>query len=327
MNVFGQDFRISIWGESHGNMLGVLIDGCPLGISFSEEDLIQDLLRRKSGGKATTSRIEDDKPTIQSGVFEGKTTGAPILISFENNYQHSKDYSNLKKHPRPSHADFVAQQKYKGFQDYRGGGQFSGRMTLALVAAGVLAKKIVSDIKITAKLIEVGGQKDIDAAIEKALANKDSVGGIVSCVAENMPVGLGEPFFDSVESKISHLAFAIPGIKAIEFGLGFESARMTGSVFNDLIIDKKGTTKTNNSGGINGGISNGNNLVFRVAVRPTASISKAQNTYNFETEQIEELVIKGRHDICFALRVPVIIEAVTAIVLADLKLQNLKWNL
>ena len=323
MNTFGHNFRINIFGESHGNLLGVLIDGCPVGISFSEEDLISDLLRRKSGGKATTSRIEKDKPSIQSGVFNGTTTGAPILISFENKNTKSKDYSNLIKHPRPSHADFVANQKYKGFQDYRGGGHFSGRITLGLVAAGVLAKKIVSDINIVAKLTEISGSKDLETSINSALEGRYSVGGVVECKAENMPIGLGEPFFNSVESQISHLAFAIPGIKAIEFGLGFEASKMKGKDFNDLIIDEKGTTKTNNSGGLNGGISNGNDLVFRLAVRPTASISRVQETYNFEHKKVESLQIKGRHDVCFAIRVPVVVEAITAIALADLKLSSI----
>jgi len=317
MNTFGNKYRINIFGESHGKSVGVLIDGCPAGIPLNEDDFTADLLRRKSGAKGTTPRIEDDLPIIKSGVFNGKTTGAPILIEFENKNTRSKDYSNLVTQPRPSHADFVAQQKYKGFQDYRGGGHFSGRITLGLVAAGVVAKKIVSDIKITAKLTEVAGNKNINEAIENAIKEKDSVGGIIECIAENMPIGLGEPFFNSVESQISSLAFSVPGIKAIEFGVGFESAKMNGSDFNDTIIDEKGTAKTNNSGGINGGISNGNNLIFRVAVRPTASISLAQQTFNFDTKQIEELVIKGRHDVCIALRVPVIIEAVTAIALAD----------
>jgi len=322
MNTFGNKYRINIFGESHGKSVGVLIDGCPAGIELHEDDLTADLLRRKSGAKGTTPRIENDKPEIKSGVFSGKTTGAPILIEFENKNTRSKDYSNLINQPRPSHADFVAQQKYKDFQDYRGGGHFSGRITLGLVAAGVIAKKIIDKIKITAKLTEVGGNKNIDEEITKAIKNKDSVGGIIECTAENMPIGLGEPFFNSVESQISHLAFSIPGIKAIEFGSGFGATRMKGSEFNDVIIDEKGTTKTNNSGGINGGISNGNNLVFRVAVRPTASISLPQQTFNFNTKQIEELVIKGRHDVCIALRVPVIIEAITAIVLADFMQYN-----
>ncbi len=320
MNSFGNNYRISIFGESHGKSVGILIDGCPPGISFSEEDLTTDLSRRKSGAKGTTPRIESDIPQIKSGVFKGKTTGAPILIEFENENTRSKDYSNLVKHPRPSHADFVAEKKYKGFQDYRGGGHFSGRITLGLVAAGVLAKKIVSDINISAKLIEVGGQKEIEKAVEQAIKNKNSIGGLIECTAQNMPIGLGEPFFNSIESQISHLAFSVPGIKAIEFGAGFSAAKMQGSEFNDMIINDKGTTKTNNSGGINGGISNGNNLIFRVAVRPTASISLPQETYNFETNTVEDLQIKGRHDVCIALRVPVIIEAITAIALADFSL-------
>ena len=317
MNSFGQNFRINIFGESHGKAVGVLIDGCPAGIAFSESDMTVDLLRRKSGAKGTTPRIEADKPEIKSGVFEGKTTGSPILISFENTSSNSKDYSNLINHPRPSHSDFVAQEKYRGFQDYRGGGHFSGRITLGLVAAGVLAKKINSDINIKAQLTEVAGNKDIEQAIDNAIKSKNSVGGIIECTAQNMPIGMGEPFFNSLESQISQLAFSIPGIKAIEFGLGFAAAATTGKDFNDLIIDKKGRTKTNNAGGINGGISNGNDLIFRVAVRPTASIFSKQETYNFEHQKVETLQIKGRHDVCIALRIPVIIEAITAIALAD----------
>ena len=320
MNTFGNNFRISIFGESHGHSVGILIDGCPVGIDLSEGDFTNDLLRRKSGAKGTTPRIEADIPQIKSGVFEGKTTGAPILIAFENENTKSKDYSNLVKHPRPGHADFVAQQKYKGFQDYRGGGHFSGRITLGLVAAGVVAKKVVSDIKISAKLTEVDGNPNIEQAIDDAIKTKDSVGGIIECLTQNMPIGLGEPFFNSVESQISSLAFSVPGIKAIEFGLGFDAAKTKGKDYNDLIIDKKGSTKTNYSGGINGGISNGNDLQFRVAVRPTASVSSEQETYNFEHQEIEILQIKGRHDLCIALRIPVIIEAVTAIALADFSL-------
>ncbi len=318
MNTFGNNFRISIFGESHGQSVGILIDGCPVGISLSEDDFTKDLLRRKSGAKGTTPRIEGDIPQIKSGVFNGKTTGAPILIEFENENTRSKDYSNLVKHPRPSHADFVAEQKYEGFQDYRGGGHFSGRITLALVAAGVIAKKIVNPINISAKLTEVGGDSNIEKAIDKAIKDKDSIGGIIECTAINMPIGLGEPFFNSVESQISHLAFSIPGVKAIEFGIGFAGSKMKGSEFNDNIIDKNGHTETNHSGGINGGISNGNNLMFRVAIRPTASIFSEQESYNFEHQKIETLQIKGRHDVCIALRVPVIVETITAIALADL---------
>jgi chorismate synthase len=320
MNSFGRIFRINIYGESHGKSVGVVIDGCPPGISVSEEDFTEDLLRRKSGAKGTTPRIESDKPILLSGIFNNKTTGAPINIMFENRNTKSKDYENLKKIPRPGHSDFVALKKYKGFNDIRGGGHFSGRLTLGLIAAGVIAKKIVDKASFNAKLISVGkeGSSDIEKTIEKAIMEQDSIGGIIECRIDNVPVGLGEPFFDSVESRISHIVFSIPGIRGIEFGSGFDSARMTGSEHNDLILDISGKTVSNNAGGINGGISNGNEIVFRVAVKPTSSISRAQETVNLESGKTESLIIEGRHDVCFALRVPVIVEAVSAIVLADL---------
>jgi len=322
MNSFGRKFRISIFGESHGKQLGVVVDGCPCGLQLSETDFIEDLLRRKSGARGTTPRIEDDEPEIVSGVFEGKTTGAPITIIFKNKNIQSKDYKNLLSHPRPGHADFVAKHKFGGFADYTGGGHFSGRVTLGLVAAGVIAKKITKPIAIRAQITEIGGSKDIESAINQAILAKDSVGGIIECIATNMPIGLGEPFFDSVESVLSHLVFSIPAIKAIEFGAGFEAARMTGSMHNDSIISENGKTQSNHAGGINGGISNGNDLIFRVAIKPTSSIGQAQSTFNFESGNIENLLINGRHDTCIALRIPVIIEAATAIVLADFLLIN-----
>lgn len=320
MNTFGRIFKISIFGESHGKGLGVCIDGCPAGINFNEEDLHEDLSRRKAGAKGTTPRIEKDLPTIISGTFEGKTTGAPITILFQNNNTKSKDYSNLLDQPRPGHADFVAHRKYGQHNDYTGGGHFSGRITLGLVAAGALAKKILGNVDIKASIKEIGGQTDFDTALEEALLQHDSIGGIVECKANHLPIGYGEPFFDSVESLISHLIFSIPATKGIEFGSGFEAAKMKGSQHNDNIIDENGKTETNYAGGINGGITNGNELVFRVAVKPTSSISKAQQTINFAKGKVEELVIEGRHDACIALRIPVIIEAATAIALADLKL-------
>ncbi len=320
MNSFGRIFRISIFGESHGNGVGIVIDGCPPGISLKEEDFIEDLSRRKAGAKGTTPRKEDDSPELFSGVFEGKTTGAPLTILFRNKNTQSKDYSNLKNSPRPGHADFVAMHKFGGFNDYTGGGHFSGRLTLGLVAAGVVAKKVLGDVSICARLTEIGGSTDFESVLDEAIKNRDSVGGIVECRANNLPIGLGEPFFDSVESYISHLVFAVPATKGIEFGSGFEAAKMRGSEHNDNIIDEKGSTETNYAGGINGGITNGNELVFRVAVKPTSSIGKAQETMNFQQGKIESLEVKGRHDACVALRIPVIIEAITAIVLADLKL-------
>ncbi len=320
MNTFGQIFRISIFGESHGKSVGVTVDGCPPGIDLCEEDMLEDLARRQAGAKGTTPRKEKDLPEIISGVFNGKTTGAPITVVFRNENTRSKDYSQLKVVPRPGHADFVALKKYKGFNDYRGGGHFSGRLTLALVAAGVIAKKIIPQVKIAAKLIEAGGQNNIEKAVDEALKKRESIGGIVTCSAKGIPIGWGEPFFDSIEAVISHLVFSIPAIKGIEFGSGFQAAKMTGSEHNDEIIDPEGRTKTNHAGGINGGISNGNELVFRVAVKPTSSISLPQETINLKTRQTERLEIKGRHDACIALRVPVVLEAVTAIALADFKL-------
>lgn len=323
MNKFGENFRLSIFGESHGDFIGITIDGCPAGINIQIDDFKKDLFRRKTGAKGTSKRSENDIPKIISGVFNGKTTGSPITIIFENNNLISKDYKQFIDSPRPGHADLTAKIKYKNYNDYRGGGHFSGRLTIAIVAAGVIAKKIISDIKISAKITELNGKKNFDKEIEKAIDLNDSIGGIVECVAKNIPVGLGEPFFNSVESTISHLAFSIPGVKGIEFGKGFEGTKMYGSEFNDLIINKSGKTKTNNSGGLNGGITNGNNLVFRIAIRPTASIPKAQQSFNFKTNKIDNLEIKGRHDVCIALRIPVIAEAITAICLTDFWL-NLK---
>ena len=324
MNSFGRIFRISIYGESHGNQVGVLIDGCPAGLEISEDEFTEDLLRRKSGAKGTTPRIEDDKPILVSGVFNGFTTGAPILISFQNKNTKSDDYKDLLGFPRPGHADFTAKMKYGGFNDYRGGGHFSGRLTLGLVAAGVIAKKLIKPVSVNAKIVEAGGEPDVEKAINNAIKNEDSIGGIVECKTENVSVGLGEPFFDSAESLLSHIVFSIPAIKGIEFGSGFNATKMYGSEHNDQLIDASGKTLTNFAGGINGGITNGNLLVFRVAVKPTSSISKTQQTINLNTGQKEELKIKGRHDVCIALRVPVIIEAVTSIVLADLMLLEQK---
>jgi chorismate synthase len=326
MNTFGRIFRTSIFGESHGKSVGVTIDGCPPGISLSEDDFLADLDRRRSGAKGTTPRKEGDLPEIISGVFNGYSTGAPITVIFKNENTKSGDYSKLVTHPRPGHADFTGFKKYRGFNDYRGGGHFSARLTLALVSAGVIAKKIVQPIEINAKLISVHGNLDIETEIEKAIKNNDSVGGIIECRSNKLPVGLGEPFFDSIESIISHLAFAIPAVKGIEFGSGFGATNMFGSEHNDLILDEEGHTSTNYAGGINGGISNGNVLVFRLAIKPTSSISKPQNTYNKESKKMDELIVGGRHDVCVALRAPVIVEAITAIGLADLMLIEKKFE-
>ena len=318
MNSFGRVFRVSIFGESHGIQIGAIIDGCPAGISLHEDDLKEDFARRRAGGLGTTPRIEPDLPRIVSGVFNGKTTGAPITIVFENTNTKSGDYSNLWDQPRPGHADFTGQKKYGGYNDPRGGGHFSGRITLGLVAAGVIAKKIISPTTITAKLIEAGGNKDIQRAVEEAVATKNSIGGIIECVCSQVPIGIGEPFFDSTEAVISHMIFAVPATKGIEFGSGFAAATMKGNEHNDRIISAEGKTETNYAGGINGGITNGNDIIFRVPIKPTSSIGIPQENFNFKNKTVETLVIEGRHDACIALRIPVVIEAATAIALADL---------
>ena len=334
MNTFGDKFRVSIFGTSHGSCIGVTIDGMLPGMPLSEADFTEDLARRKAGAFGTTPRIEADTPEIVSGLYEGRTTGAPLTILFKNENTRSEDYDSFRENPRPGHADLTANLKYGGFNDPRGGGAFSGRMTLAIVAAGVVAKKLLHFARINASLIEVGGQKDPEgwkAALEAAKAEGDSLGGVVECQVEGLPVGLGEPFWDSVESRISHAIFAIPGVRGIEFGDGFAAARMKGSEHNDLFPEhechchdeghechhgeeghhcchhnKPQPPVTNHAGGINGGLTNGNPVVFRVAFKPTASIAKSG--------------IPGRHDTCFALRTPVIVEAMAALVLVDLAL-------
>ncbi len=320
MNSFGRLFRISIFGESHGKSVGILIDGCPPGIALDSEDFIEDLSRSTPGAKGINNRIEKDIPVLKSGVFEGKTTGSPILIEFANSNTSSKDYDIIKDIPRPGHADFTAFCKYSGYNNYTGSGHFSGRLTVGIVAAGVIAKKLLPQLKIAAELIEAGGSKDIDAAVKKAVSEKDSIGGIVECCVSGLHVGLGEPFFDSVESMISHIMFSIPAVKGIEFGVGFEAASLFGSENNDCILDESGKTMTNNAGGINGGITNGNDIKFRLVVKPTPSIGKQQTTFNMKTKKMTSLNIEGRHDACIALRIPVVIEAAAAIVLADLAL-------
>lgn len=325
MNSWGDRFRLSIWGESHGQQVGVSIDGVPAGIALSEEDFTADLERRRAGAAGTTPRKESDTPHIVSGVYNGFTTGSPLTIEFLNENTRSGDYRNLTIHPRPSHADWVAQQKWGGYNDPRGGGHFSGRITLGMVAAGVVAKKILGEeVKFSTDIIEIGGSRDKeqwDAIISSAQQSQDSVGGVVECRVQGVKAGLGEPFFDSVESLAAHLLFSVPAVKGVEFGAGFEAARMRGSKHNDPIISADGTTATNHAGGIVGGITNGNEIVTRIAVKPTASIAQPQQTLNLESGKVEELVIKGRHDVCITLRAAVVAEAALAIALADLKLR------
>jgi len=323
MNHFGKLFTVTIFGESHGESVGVVIDGCPAGMPLAVEDFIEDTERRKGGKqKGTTPRQEEDLPLFKSGLFNGKTTGAPLTLLFENKNTRSGDYEKQRSVPRPGHADFVAHEKYGGYEDYRGGGHFSGRLTLCLVAAGVVAKKMIAPFKVVAEITEIGGEKDTESGLQKAIAKKDSVGGIVECRVSGLPVGLGEPFFDSMESLLAHAVFAIPAVKGIEFGSGFDAAKMFGLQHNDAIENRNGQTRTNNAGGIVGGISNGNELVFRIAIKPTSSTPREQNTLNWETGELETFSVKGRHDLCIALRVPPVLEGVTAMVLADLLLRE-----
>jgi chorismate synthase len=258
MNSFGTLFRVSLFGESHGPGIGVTIDSCPSGVPLKVEDLAGDLSRRRSGKTGTTSRHEEDLPEILSGVWNGFTTGFPVTIFTRNSDKRSSDYDSLKNIPRPGHADFVAGLKHKGFADMRGSGHFSGRITWGLVVAGVIAKKIIHPATVSAELLSAGGDKDIEGAVARAMAEGDSIGGLIECRVTNPQKALGEPFFYSCESAISHMVFSIPAIKGIEFGSGFAAASMRGSINNDPFIDSGGKTATNNAGGINGGITNGN---------------------------------------------------------------------
>lgn len=337
MNSFGRKFRVSIFGESHGNSIGVVLDGVPAGLELDEQDFLQDVQRRKSGAKGTTPRVEDDLPQIVSGVFEGHTTGAPLTIVFRNRNTRSSDYELFSAMPRPGHADLTAALKWDDCQDPRGSGHFSGRLTLPVVAAGVVAKKILADATIldeapvnaiSARIVEIGGKdlstslemtKEIEAVLDAAIKEGDSVGAVVECVVPDVDPGYGEPFWDGVEAVIAHAIFSIPGVRGVEFGDGFKAAAMKGSEHNDP-IGPDGRPLKNGAGGANGGITNGAPIVFRVAFKPTSSISKPQRTFNFATGEMDTLEVKGRHDVCYALRTPVVVEAMTAIALADLVL-------
>lgn len=324
MNTFGTRLRLSIWGESHGAAIGIVIDGLPAGIPLSQSDLADDIARRKGSTPYSTSRTESDTPELLSGIYNGHTTGAPLSILFRNENQQSSDYSPLANTPRPGHADWVAAHKFGGYNDPRGGGHFSGRLTLPLVAAGAVAKRILAHKGITidfdTQVVELGGSSnkaEWEGLLCGAKSEGDSLGGIIECVAKGVPVGLGDPFFNSLESQMAHLLYAIPAVKGVEFGDGFDSARLRGSQNNDPIVAPDGTTATNHAGGICGGISNGNPLVVRVAIKPTPSIAQTQQTLNTATGKVEPLQVGGRHDVCIALRAPAVVEAAVAIVLAD----------
>ena len=351
-NIFGEIFKVVTFGESHGPALGCVIDGCPAGIALSVEDIARELRRRRPGqGAASTSRSEADEPEILSGVFEGKTLGSPIAILVRNADCHSADYDNVRDICRPGHADFGWHAKY-GIRDHRGGGRSSGRETLCRVAAGAVAKQFLAvyGIRITAWTSAIAGidmpqpgdadfsldDEEIEhnplrapgkAAAEKALkaiealrAEGDSAGGIVSCLAQGIPPGLGEPVFGKLDARLAGAMLSIGAAKGIEFGAGFAAAALKGSENNDMPIAANGAIpvyKTNHAGGILGGISSGQDIAFNVAFKPTPSISKPQKALNSATGEIADLIISGRHDACIVPRAVPVVEAMTALVLAD----------
>jgi chorismate synthase len=320
VNSFGRNFRVEIFGESHGSAIGLLVDGCPPGLGLLPEDFEADLSRRRAGASGTTPRREADVPRFLSGIYQGKSTGSPICLVFDNADTRSADYAAFQKMPRPGHADFVSRVKYGGFADMRGSGHFSGRVTAAIVAAGTIAKKILLPALFSTKILRAGGRDDVAVAVAAAAAEGDSLGALVEVRVSGLSVGLGEPFFDACESLIAHAVFAVPGIRGLEFGDGFRAAGMRGSEHNDPFVGSDGSTGKNGAGGVNGGISNGNELVFRAAVKPTSSISLPQRTYDFSAKAMGDLVVEGRHDACIGLRSAVVIESAAAIALADLKL-------
>lgn len=334
MNTFGRRFRVSVFGESHGDLIGVVLDGVPAGLELTEQEFIADIARRKSGARGTTPRTESDMPKIVSGVYEGHTTGAPLTIVFNNGNTRSDDYSLFAAMPRPGHADLTAAIRWDDCQDPRGSGHFSGRLTLPVVAAGTVAKKILADLtildetpcnSINAEIVELGGvpagqtQDQWKSVIDAATKDGDSLGAVIECTVAQIDPGYGEPFWDSVEAVISHAIFSIPGVRGIEFGDGFKAASMRGSQHNDPLGSDGRPTK-NGAGGVNGGITNGAPITFRVAFKPTSSIRRPQRTFNFAIGEMGTLEVPGRHDVCFALRASVVVEAMTAIALADLAL-------
>lgn len=323
-NSFGNRLKITIFGASHAAEVGVLVDGVPQGVALPMDAFMADIDRRRPSRCGETPRHEADVPTVEGLDADGRTTGEVLRISFKNSNIRSRDYDHLRRQPRPSHADLVQLRKYGQECDIAGGGMASGRMTVALVAAGVVAKALLEGVEFDTRLIEVGGERDevkFNDIINRAAADGDSVGGVVECRISGITEPLGEPFFDSVESVMAHLLFSIPAVKGVEFGDGFESARKRGSGRNDVIVSESGETYTNNEGGINGGIANGNDIVVRVAIKPTPSIVKEQMTYDFAKGEVSPLVIGGRHDACIARRAAVVVEAMAALALADLKLQ------
>ncbi|MFC2005961.1 chorismate synthase [Chloroflexota bacterium] len=352
-NSFGKLFTITSFGESHGRCVGVTIDGCPSGLPLVEEDIQREVDKRKAGpSMASTKRVEEDKVEILSGTFNGRTTGAPLCLLIWNKDVDSSGYEKTGFLPRPSHADYTAFIKYGGFNDFRGGGRFSGRITATFVMAGAVAKKLLSlvGIELLAHTIEIGGVKarakspdeiktnvesnplkcaDLEATkdmlkvIEKARDEGDSVGGIIEGMALNVPVGLGEPVFDTLEGDLAKALFAIPAVKGVEFGSGFSATGKMGAENNDpfTIKNDKIVTVTNNAGGILGGISNGMPIVLRVAIKPTPSIGRSQETVDMKRMQNTSLEVKGRHDVCIVPRAVPVVESMIAVTLCDFALR------
>ena len=320
MNTFGKLFRVSLYGESHQPCFGVMIDGIPAGIEINVDEMKEFIARRKPQSSNETARREDDCPIIKAGLFNGKTDGSPMVIEFFNQNTNSSDYDQFNSHPRPSHVDLVAKEKWNGFNDYRGSGMFSGRLTAAICAAGFVASKI-ADFNCHSEIIACGDLADLadlDSYLEDVKKEGDSVGGIIRVYASNPAKGLGEPYFYSLESAVSQIMFSIGSVKGVSFGDELEFAKMKGSQYNDMIISSQGETSTNHAGGVNGGISNGNEIICNVHLRPISSIAKPQETFNFENGKVQELIIKGRHDASIIKRVKVVLESALMIALVDL---------
>lgn len=323
-SIIGKNIRVSIFGESHSSAIGVTLDGIPAGIYVNMKELKEFLERRAPGrSKLATSRYESDEPRFISGILNGRTCGTPLTAIIYNQDQRREDYEIVSDKPRPGHADYPMHIKQRGYEDYSGGGHNSGRLTAPLCVAGGIFKQALFEIgiEISARIAEIGGlRSDFDESIEEALSMGDSVGGIVECTISGVPIGTGDPIFDGIENNISKAIFGIPGIKGIEFGAGFESARLKGSEMNDeFYYDDNGRvfTKTNNAGGILGGMASGMDIVYRVAVKPTPSISMRQNTIEYKERKNSIIEIKGRHDPCIVPRVLPCVEAASAIVIAD----------
>jgi len=349
-NSLGKEFTVTTFGESHGKVVGVVVDGCPAGLTLSEEDFQEELDRRiPAEPKIVSARVEKDTAKILSGVFNGKTTGAPVTVTVENKETNSSDYEDIKDLPRPGHSDYPARIRYGGFNDYRGGGRFSGRVTVALILAGTIAKKLLNryDIDVLAYTLAIGQVRSdkrfsaaeirknryaaatrcpdlecaekMEEAIIAAKSAGDSLGGIVECIALNMPVGVGEPLFDALDADLAKALFGVSAVKGVEFGAGFRAASMRGSENNDAFLFKNGkvATATDNAGGILGGLSSGMPIMIRVAIKPTPSIAKEQKTVNLSTMKDATLSVKGRHDPCVVPKAVPAIEAAVAVTLVD----------